>query len=307
MLSPLLSAPASVGLSAAILISGSPDGAVAVGLPLPGARGVSAATAPTQIGSSSLIGRLQHACLCLGVSGARAACLARRGFASAARRRMPPAARRAGGEFVFRIGIECALPLLSFLSRRLGLRIRNHLHQHELRRHGGSARPREISESRLSLRLTAGNCSGAIGSPSSCAADRRRDVGRIEIRQGIDRRMRNGGADRPRHAEHGRMNSAEGRRDEIRAGAGGDAGLARKQRAEVAVAEAGRDERQRPARRNRSPPISAVAVLYATEKDTLNATPLTDTARQSRQYRKYFYDLINLATALTADAANVPG
>ena len=102
-----------------------------------------------------------------------------------------------------------------------------------------------ISELPLVLRLTVGNCSGADRIAQHLRADRGGDVGRIEIGQRVNRRMRNGGADRPRQAEHGGVNGAEWRRDQMLARAFDDARLMRQQGAEILQADLVRQQRQR--------------------------------------------------------------
>ncbi len=109
---------------------------------------------------------------------------------------------------------------------------------------GIGARPRAMSESRLSSRLTVGNCSGAVGIAEQLAADRTGNVARVETGERVERRMRDAGAYRLRQAERGGVDGAERRGDQISARARGDAGLARQQRAEILVGDRRGHERE---------------------------------------------------------------
>ncbi len=90
------------------------------------------------------------------------------------------------------------------------------------------------------------------------SADRPGDVERIEIGQRIDRRMRDAGADRLRHAEGGGVDGAERRIEDELVGALGDPRLMREQRAEILegdlLGEKRESERQQRHARKTAPP-----------------------------------------------------
>jgi hypothetical protein len=97
--------------------------------------------------------------------------------------------------------------------------------------------------------------------------------------------MRNGGADRPRQAEHGGVDSSKGRGDQVRARARKYPRLAHQQRAEILKSE--RTGKQRDNQRaNADRPIFPPATLTRNCHHLL--TPNTKTAAGRRHCDRFF-------------------
>ena len=186
--------------------------------------------------------------------------------------------RSAGDKFVFRIENRTCRVIV--LCRRFGLYVR---HRGSIAGSGGNgSRGRDMSECLLGLAVGLGKLKGGRCVAKRLSADRTGDVDRIEIGERVNRRMRNCRAYRLRQTEHGRMDRAERRRDQMLLPAFGDRRLTREQGAEILKSDFPGDEKQYAApmaidaaslrRRRPSDPASC----------SLNATPQRFTAALHR-------------------------